>query len=178
MQETVQGPIQGREYRFSGDGFVCKEWPDPVRYEDVTAASSADGSGCFDISFTTPKGKKRKVSIILDSHAQKGPLQALLVGKIPGASVHTRNQTAWEACGGWVMTGLGLAALVVVIILLNTWGRGATVSAPVWLIPFIMIGSFLSVEILAAIAAAILVIFGAGALLSLRKRKPVWEISK
>lgn len=160
------------------DGFVCKDWSGPIQYESVTNVTSEDGSGCFDISFLTPKGKKRKVSVILDSHAQKGALQALLLRKVPGASGHTRSQTAWEACGGWVTAGLSLAAIVVAIILLNTWGRGATVSVPIWILPFILIGSFLSTEVLLGIAAAILVVFGVVAVISLGKRKSVWVLDR
>lgn len=177
MPETTQSPIAGNEYRFLEDGFSCKDWSGPVRYEDVTEVTCVDGSSCFDISFVTPKGKKRKVSVILDSHAQKEALQTLLLRKVPGASAGTRPQTAWEACGGWVTVGLCLAGLVVLIIVLNTWGRGTTVSVPIWLIPFLMIGSFLSTEVLLVIAAAILILFGVLAVLSLGKRKPVWMLS-
>ena len=179
MAETTQNPIVGQEYRFLEDGFMCKDWSGPIRYEDVVSAANVpEGSACFDVSFLTAKGKKRKLSIILDSHTQSEPLRGLLSRKMPGVSAHTRPQTAWETCGTWVTAGLCLAGLVVLIIVLNTWGQGATVSVPIWLIPVLMIGSFLSTEVLLIIAAAILVIFGAGAALSLRKRKTVWEITR
>ena len=178
MPEITQGPIAGSEYRFLEDGFSCKDWSGPVRYEDVTEVTNVPGNGCFTISFTTPKGKTRKVEVILDNGSQAEALRAMLLRKVPSASVHTRAQTAWEACGTWVTAGLCLAGLVVLIIVLNTWGRGATVSVPVWLLPVLMVGSFLSTTTLLVIAAAILVIFGVGAVLSLRKRKTVWVLSR
>lgn len=177
MPEITQGPIAGSEYRFLEDGFSCRDCPGPVGYEDVTEVTNVPGSRCFDISFITKKGKKRKVTVILDNDSQIEPLRAMLMRKIPGASAHTRAETAWEACGAWVTMGLCLAGLVVLIIVLNTWGRGATVSAPIWILPFLMIGSFLSTSVLIGIAAAILAAFGVGAVLSLRKRKTVWVLS-
>lgn len=177
MPEVTQGPIAGREYRFLEDGFSCKDWPDPIKYEDITEVTNVPGSGCFDISFTTPKGKTRKVSVILDGGSQAEALRSALPQRVPRASVGTRPQTAWEACGTWVTAGLSLAGLVVLIIVLNTWGRGATVTVPIWIMPILMIGSFLSTGVLIGIAAAILVIFGVGAALSLRKRKTVWVLA-
>lgn len=177
MPEITQGPIAGNEYRFWEDGFSCRDYPGPVGYEDVTEVTNVQGSRCFDISFTTKKGKTRKVTVILDNASQIEPLRAMLMRKVPGASAHTRAQTAWEACGTWVTTGLCLTGLVVLIIALNTWGRGATVRVPIWIWPFFMIGSFLSTNVLIGIAAAILVAFGVGAALSLRKRETVWVLS-
>ena len=177
MPEIAQGPIVGSEYRFGEDGFACKDCPGPVRYEDVTEVANVPGNCCFDIRFATPKGKTRKVEVILDSGSQIEPLRALFLRKMPGASAHTRTQTVWEAVSGWVTLGLSLAALVAAIILLNTWGRGATVSVPIWLLPVLAVGSFLSTNTLLIIAAVILVICGIGAMVSLRKRKTVWEIT-
>ena len=178
MPETAQGPIVGKEYQFLEDGFTCKDWDGPIRYEDIMDVTTVDGNSCFEIRFANAKGKKREVSVILDDGAQKGPLQALLLRKIPGAAVATRPQTGWEAARGWVMLGVSLAALVGLIILLNTVGRGTTVRVPIWLIPFLMIGSVLSTQVLAVIAAAILIVFGIGAVLAQRKRKMVWIVSK
>ena len=177
MPEITQGSIAGSEYCFGEDGFSCKDCAGTVRYEDITRVTNVPGNGCFGISFTNQKGKTRKVSVILDSGSQTEPLRAMLLRKIPGASTGARPQTAWEACGTWVTAGVCLAGLVVLIIVLNTWGRGTSVVAPIWMIPFLMIGSFLSTQVLIGIAAAILVVFGAGAVLSLRKRKTVWEIT-
>ena len=178
MPEIMQGPIAGREYRFLEDGFSCKDWSGPVRYEDVTEVANVPGNCCFDISFTDQKRKTRKVTVILDSGSQIEPLRAVLLRKVPNSSASTRPQTAWEACGTWVTAGLCLAGFVVLIIALNTWGRGTSVVAPVWAIPFLMIGSFLSTQVLIGIAAAILIAFGAGAALSLRKRKTIWVLSR
>lgn len=178
MPEITQGPIEGSEYRFLEDGFSCKDCPGPVRYEDVTEVTNVPGNCCFDIRFVTPKEKTRKVEVILDGGSQIEPLRALFLRKMPGASAHTRTQTVWEVVNGWVTLGLSLAATVAAIILLNTWGRGATVSVPIWLLPVLMVGSFLSTKTLLIIAAAILVICGIGAALSLRKRKTVWVLSR
>ena len=178
MPETAQGPITGKEYRFLEDGFQCKDWNGLIPYESVTGVTSEEKYGCFDISFLNKKGKKRKVTVILESYNQKAAVQALLLRKVPGATSHTRSQTAWEAMKGWVTVGLSLAAIVVIIILLNTWGRGASVSVPLWLLPVIMIGSFLSTKVLLIIAAAILVIFGGMAVISLGKRQGVWVLDR
>ena len=176
MEKAIQGPVMGKEYRFLEDGFLCKNWDGPIAYQSVTSVTSAEGDGSFEISFVTPKGKQRSVEVILDSFAQKGTVQALLLQGVPGARVRTRTQTAWEACGTWVTTGLSLAALVLVIIAINTWGQGTTVHVPVWVLPIVMIGSFLSTPVLLAIAAVILGAFGVGAVRSLVKRKTVWVL--
>ena len=62
--------------------------------------------------------------------------------------------------------------------LYNTWGRGTSVSVPIWFLPFLMIGSVLSTGTLVAIGVAILLVCGIGAVLSLKKRKTVWEIQR
>lgn len=178
MPETTQDPIAGKEYRFLEDGFLCKEWDGPIRYEDIIKVTAEDGSLYVEFRFNNAKGKERGVSVILESSAQKSALMALLPRKIPNASVTTRSQTAWEAASAWVTLGVCLAALVGLIILFNTWGRGATVSVPIWMIPFLLIGSFLSTQVLIAIAAAILIISGVGAVLAQRKRKTVWTVSR
>ncbi|MDE6280349.1 MAG: hypothetical protein K2M15_00915 [Oscillospiraceae bacterium] len=177
MPEITQGPITGREYRFEEDSFSCKDCSDPVRYEDITKATNVPGNCCFYISFTDKKGKTRKVTVILDSENQIEPLRAMLQRKIPHAAADNRPETVWEAVDAWVTLGLCLAVLVGLIIALNTWGRGASVSVPIWLLPFLMIGSFLSTGTLIAIGAAILLLCGIGAAVSLAKRKTVWEIT-
>ncbi|MDE6260094.1 MAG: hypothetical protein K2M42_04425 [Oscillospiraceae bacterium] len=177
MPEIMQGPIAGREYRFEEDSFSCKDCSDPVPYKDITKVTNVPGNCCFNISFTTKKGKTRKVAVILDSTSQAEALRATLSRKIPRAAVDTRPETVWEAVDAWVTLGLCLAALVALIIALNTWGRGASVSVPIWLLPFLMIGSFLSTGTLIAIGAAILLLCGIGAAVSLAKRKTVWEIT-
>lgn len=178
MPEMTQGPIAGSEYRFLEDGFTCKDWSGLIRYEDITEVANVPGNCCFEISFNTAKGKTRRVEAILDGGSQIEPLRALFLRKIPGASAHTRPQTAWEAVKGWVTLGVLLAAFVGLVIALNTWGRGTSVVAPIWAIPFLMIGSFLSTTTLLAIIAAILAICGVGAAVSLGKRKTVWVISR
>lgn len=177
MPETTQFPIAGREYRFETDSFVCKNWDGPVRYEDILEVTNVPGNGCFDIRFTTQKGKTCQVSVFLEGGGQGEALRAALLERVPGARVSSRPQTAWEACGTWVTAGLCLAGLVVLIIALNTWGRGTSVVVPVWMLPVLTIGSILSTPVLAGIAAAILVLFGVGAVRSLGKRKPVWVLS-
>ena len=111
MPEITQGPIAGNEYRFLEDGFACRDCPGPVRYEDITEVTNVPGNCCFDIRFNTPKGKTRKVEVILDSGSQIEALRAMLLRKIPGASTSTRSQTAWEACGAWVTEGLCLSLI-------------------------------------------------------------------
>lgn len=177
MTEANQGVIAGNEYRFGEDGFSCKDWSGPVRYEDITKVTNVPGNGCFNISFTTPKGKTRKVEVILDNGAQAEALRAALPRKIPRAAVDTRPETVREAAGAWATLGLCLAALVALIIALNTWGRGTSVRVPIWFLPFLMIGSFLSTGALIAIGAAILLACGIGAAVSLAKRKTVWELT-
>lgn len=172
----VQTPIIGSEYRFMEDGFSCKDWPDPIRYVDVLCAAVVPGSRYFDIDFKTPKGKKRRVSILLDRPGEEEAVQALLQTGIPAAASRTRVQTAWEAAGAWVTVGLCLAGLVGLIILLNTVGRGTSVTVPVWMIPFLFIGSLLSTGQLLLIAVLILAGFGIASALSLRKRKTVLVI--
>lgn len=177
MPEIVQGPIAGREYRFMEDGFSCKDWSGPVRYEDITQVTNVPGNCCFDISFTDKKGKTRKVTVILDNGSQIEALRAMLLRKIPRAVADTRPQTVREAAGSWANVGFWLAVLVALIIALNTWGQGSSVSVPIWFLPFLMIGSFLSTGTLIAIGAAILLVCGIGAAVSLAKRKTVWEIT-
>lgn len=177
MPEITQDPIVGSGYRFEEDSFSCKDYSDPVRYEDITKVTNVPGNCCFNISFTNPKGKARKVEVILDSTSQAEALRATLSRKIPRAAADTRPETVGEAVSGWATLGLCLAALVGLIIVLNTWGRGASVSVPIWLLPFLMIGSFLSTGTLIAIGAAILALCGIGAAVSLAKRKTVWEIT-
>ncbi|MBD5099206.1 MAG: hypothetical protein HDT35_06640 [Clostridiales bacterium] len=101
----------------------------------------------------------------------------MLPRKIPRSAADTRPETVGEAVSGWATLGLCLAALVALIIALNTWGRGASVSVPIWFLPFLAIGSFLSTGVLIAIGAAILLLCGIGAAVSLAKRKTVWEIT-
>ena len=177
MPEIMQGPIAGSEYRFGEDGFSCKDCAGTVRYEDITKVTNVPGNCCFNISFTTQKGKARKVEVILDSGSQIEPLRAMLLRKIPRAAADTRPETVWEAVDAWVTLGLCLTALVALIIALNTWGRGASVSVPIWFLPFLAIGSFLNTGTLIAIGAAILLLCGIGAAVSLAKRKTVWEIT-
>ena len=173
MDQPVQNVIAGRDCRFLEDGFVCQDWPDPVRYEDVTKVCVTEGSNCVEVGFKTPKGKSRKVY-----EAEQGQaLQTMLKQKVPGASVTNREQTAWEVSGGWVVLGLSLAGIAVLLIVLNTVGRGASVTLPIWMAPFVLVGSFLGVGTLVAIAAGVLVLCGIAALLSLRKRKHVWELN-
>ena len=176
--DQVNGPsVAGKGYRFEDQGFFWEEYPDMVRYENVTHVTNAEGSGTFDISFRNQKGKKREASVILENAAQEQPLRALLNQRIPGAVPEIRTQTAWEACRSWLTAALCLDGLVAIIIALNNWGQGATVSVPIWLLPFLLIGRFLSTEALLAIGAVILIICIIGAVRSLVKRKPVWEIS-
>ena len=147
-----------------------------VRYEDVIRVTNAEGSGTFDISFRNGKGKKREASVILDNRAQEPPLRALLNRRIPGAAPEIRTQTAWEACQSWFFMALCMDGLVALIIALNNWGQGATVSVPIWILPILLIGRFLSTETLLAIGAVMLIICVIGAVRALVKRKPVWEI--
>ena len=177
MPEITQGPITGSEYSFGPDGFSCKDCAGTVKYEDITKVTNVPGNCCYNISFTTPKGKTRKVEVILDSGSQIEPLRAMLLQKIPRAAADTRPETAWETAGAWVTLGLCLTALVALIIALNTWGRGTSVRVPIWFLPFLAIGSFLSTKTLLIIGAAILLLCGIGAAASLAKRKTVWEIT-
>ena len=178
MSQALQPSIEGRGYRFSEGEFACSELSDPVRYENITGVCLVPGSSCFEISFKTPKGKKRQVSVNLENPGQEKALQEMLLRKIPGAAADTRPQTVREAAGGWATLGLCLTALVALIIALNTWGRGTSVSVPIWFLPFLMIGSVLSTGTLVAIGVAILLVCGIGAVLSLKKRKTVWEIQR
>ena len=175
--DQVNGPfIAGKGYRFEDQGFFWEEYPDMVRYEDVTHVTNAEGSGTFDISFQNAKGKKRDASVILNNRAQEQPLRALLSRRIPGAAPGIRTQTAWEACRSWLLLAVCLDGLVAIIIALNNWGQGATVSVPVWALPILMIGRLLSTEALLAIGAVLLILCVIGAVHALMKRKPVWEI--
>ena len=175
MDQVNCPSIVGKGYRFEDQGFFWEEFPDMVLYEDVTRVTNAEGSGTFDISFRNEKGKKREASVILENVAQEQPLRALLNSHIP-ATPSTRTQTAWEACRSWFFLALCLDGLVAIIIALNNWGQGATVSVPIWALPFLLIGRFLSTEALLAIGAVILIICVTGAVHALVKRKPVWEI--
>lgn len=176
MDQVNCPSIAGKGYRFEDQGFFWEEFPDMVRYEDVTRVTNAEGSGTFDISFQNEKGKKREASVILDNRAQEQPLRALLSRRIPGAAPGIRTQTAWEACRSWAILALCLDGLVAIIIALNNWGQGATVSVPIWILPILLIGRFLSTEALLAIGAVILIICVTGGVRALVKRKPVWEI--
>lgn len=177
MAEITQGSIVGSEYCFGEDGFSCRDCAGTVKYEDITRVTNVPGNGCFNISFTNQKGKARKVEVILDSGSHSEALRAMLPRKIPRAAVDTRPQTVREAAGGWVTLGVCLIALVALIAALNTWGRGVSVSVPIWFLPFLAVGSFLSTGTLIAIGAAILLLCGIGSAVSLAKRKTVWEIT-
>ena len=176
MDQVNSPSVAGKGYRFEDQGFFWEEYPDMVRYEDVIRVTNAEGSGTFDISFQNEKGKKREASVILDNRAQEQPLRALLSRRIPGVAPQIRTQTAWEACRWWLTLALCLDGLVAIIIALNTWGQGATVSVPVWALPILMIGQFLSTKTLLIIGAVLLILCVTGAVHALVKRKPVWEI--
>lgn len=171
----LQAPITGSEYRFTNDGFTCKDYPDPIRYEDIISAAVVPGSRWFDITFRTPKGKKRKVSVLLERAGEEDAVCALLMERLTGAA-YTRPQTVRECCGGWGTFAVCLCVLIGLIIMMNTVGRGSSVSVPIWFIPFLMIGSILSVGQLVGIAGVIVVVCAVGALVSLKRRKTVWII--
>lgn len=176
MEQVNHPSVTGKGYRFEDYGFFWEECPDIVRYEDVIRVTNAEGSGTFHISFRNGKGKKQNACVILDNMAQEQPLRMLLSQCIPNADFKARTQTAWEACRAWFLAALCLDVLVGIIIALNLWGGGVTVSVPIWFIPFLLVGRFLSTETLLIIGAIILILCAVGAVRALIKRKPVWEI--
>lgn len=170
-----QAIVEGQKYRFFKEGFLCQDWPDLIPYEDVLCAAVVPGSDFLDIDFKTPKGKKRRTTIFLERPGQEETLWALLAEQISVAAVTTRPQTVKETCGAWITFGICLDVLVGLIILMNVMNP-ATAVAPIWLIPFLIVGSFLSVGHLLTIGAVIFAVSVAGAAISLKNRKTVLEI--
>lgn len=176
MTQENQTSLIGDGYHFTESCFLCKEYSDPVPYDHVDRIRITLGTRSCAINFRTPEGKKRNTSVTLASAAHGDALTALLQRAMPAGVVRTHSETVWEAVSGWVTLALGLEALIAVVIAIGMWGGSVTV--PIIIIPLLMIGRFLGTEVLVVIGAAILAVCVIGAILSLAKRKTVWEIKR